>query len=105
MDTEYKQQLPKHEKCLRSFVERVEEFSILEVSVAIRRQELTPENGFLQALLRFQDRKFKSVILFIDEADLLSAEILQLCSGTSLRRSEPDTPSLWLFSSRVRKMQ
>jgi hypothetical protein len=70
--------LPKHEKYLRSFVERIEEFSILEVSVAIRRQELTPANGLLQALLRFRDRKFKSVILFMDEADLLSAEILAM---------------------------
>lgn len=70
--------MPKHEKYLRSFVERIEEFSILEVSVAIRRQELTPANGLLQALLRFRDRKFKSVILFMDEADLLSAEILAM---------------------------
>ncbi len=78
MDIEYKQQLPKYEKYLRSFVERIEEFSVLEVSVAIRRQELTPANGLLQALLRFRDRKFNSVILFIDEADLLSAEILAM---------------------------
>lgn len=78
MDMEYKQQLPKHERYLRSFFERIEEFSVLEVSVAIRRQELTPENGLLQTLLKFRDRRFSSIILFIDEADLLSAEILAM---------------------------
>ena len=78
MDLEYKQQLSKHERYLRSFFERIDQFSVLEVSVAIRRQELTPENGLLQALLKFRDRKFKSVILFIDEADLLEAEVLAL---------------------------
>lgn len=78
MDIEYKQQLPKHESYLRSILERIEEFSVLEVGVAIRRQELTPENGLLQALLKFRDRKFNSVILFIDEADLLSREILAM---------------------------
>jgi len=78
MDIEYKQQLPKHESYLRSLVERIEEFSVLDVGVKIRRQELTPENGLLSTLLRFRDRKFSCVILFIDEADLLGSEILAM---------------------------
>jgi len=78
MNLEYKQQLPKHEGLLRSLVENVEEFSVLDIGVAIRRQELTPENGLLQTLLKFRDRKFRSVILFVDEADHLSKEVLAL---------------------------
>jgi len=78
MNLEYKQQLPKHESMLRSFFENVEEFSVLDIGVAIRHQELTPENGLLQTLLKFRDRKFKSAILFIDEADHLSKEVLAL---------------------------
>lgn len=78
MNLEYKQQLPKHESLLRSFFENIEEFSVLDVGVAIRHRELTPENGLLQTLLKFRDRKFKSVILFIDEADHLSREVLAL---------------------------
>jgi AAA+ ATPase superfamily predicted ATPase len=78
MDIEYRQQLPKHEKYLKLLVDHIEEFSLLDVGVKIRRQDLTPENGLLEALLKFRDRKFSSVIIFTDEADLLSKEILAL---------------------------
>jgi GTPase SAR1 family protein len=61
--------------------ERVEEFSIAQISVKIREKKLSPELGLLHGLLKLKN-KFQACFILIDEADLLSPESLALIKNT-----------------------
>lgn len=81
MDLQYKRGLGKYQKFLegvKSIPDRVESFSVSEIGVSLRNNEKTPDIAFTEAMLKYTQRGFKGIVLQIDEADLLSDEVLAM---------------------------
>jgi len=81
MDLQYMTGLGKYKKLLekvKSFPGKVESFSVSEIAISLRNQEKTPEIAFMQAISQYIKRGFKAIILQIDEADLLTNEVLAM---------------------------
>ena len=79
---QYSASLSSHKRYLSKFFEKIEEFSVAEIAIKVRKKELTPDVGLLECLLKFKERKFKAMMILIDEADLLSPELLALLRNT-----------------------
>lgn len=81
MDIEYKNNLTKYRKVLerlRNFPEKINELSVAEISIALKRDEKTPKIAFAEGILKLRSRGFSSCYLFIDEADALTDKTLQM---------------------------
>lgn len=81
MDLQYQKGLGKYKRLLekaKQFPGKVESFSVEGVGVSLREGKKTPEIAFMEAISKFIQRGFKAVILQIDEADLLTDEVLAM---------------------------
>jgi len=85
MELQYKTELSKYKRFLetiKGLPSKIEEFSLLDVTLALRKDEKSPQIAFMEGILKFKDRGFVSVYMFIDEADLLADEVLAMMRNT-----------------------
>ncbi|HII54185.1 hypothetical protein COT30_03620 [Candidatus Micrarchaeota archaeon CG08_land_8_20_14_0_20_49_17] len=81
IDLDYRESLPIHKSIIekiKDFPEKVESFSLFELSLSIKKGEVDAYRAFLESLLKLRKRGFKGAYILIDEADLLTTETLAL---------------------------
>ena len=81
MELQYKTDLSKYRRFLervKAVPSRIEEFSLFEISLALRKNEKAPQIALMEGILKFRERGFKAIFIFIDEADLVSNEVLAM---------------------------
>ena len=81
MDLQYMKGLGNYKKILekvKGFPGKVESFSVSEIAISLRKEEKAPEIAFMEAISQYIRRGFNAIILQIDEADLLTNEVLAM---------------------------
>ncbi|MEW5996538.1 MAG: ATP-binding protein [Candidatus Micrarchaeota archaeon] len=81
IDLDYRESLPTHKRIIenaKELPEKVESFSLFELSLSLRKGEMDPYRALLESFLKLKKRGFKSAFILIDEADLLATEALAL---------------------------
>jgi len=85
MELQYKKELSKYKSFLekiKGLPSKIEEFSLFELAVALRKDQKSPQIAFMDGILKFRERGFESLYMFIDEADLLADEVLAMMRNT-----------------------
>jgi hypothetical protein len=81
MNMQYQEGLGGYKKFLekaKSISGNVESFSVLEFGLSLRKGEKTPQIAFMGCMSKFIKRGFEGIVVLIDEADLLSDEVLAM---------------------------
>lgn len=84
-DLDYRESLPLHAKIIekaKQLPEKIECFSLFDITVSLRKNELNPEIALLEAILKIKKRGFKATYILLDEADLLTTETIALIRNT-----------------------
>lgn len=85
MELQYEKELSKYKSFLekiKGLPSKIEEFSLFELAVALRKDQKSPQIAFMDGILKFRERGFESLYMFIDEADLLADEVLAMMRNT-----------------------
>lgn len=80
-DLDYRESLPLHRRMIekaKEIPEQIESFSLFEIGVKLRKNEMSPEIAFLEAIIKLKKRGFKAAYILLDEADLLTTETIAL---------------------------
>lgn len=78
---DYRKNLPLHKKIIekaKEIPQKIESFSLFDITVSLRKNELAPEIAFLEAIIKLKDMGFKAAYILLDEADLLTTETIAL---------------------------
>lgn len=85
IDLDYRESLPFHRRIIekaKEIPEKIESFSLFDITVSLRKNEMAPEIAFLEAILKLRKRGFKATYILLDEADLLTTETIALIRNT-----------------------
>ncbi len=92
MDLQYHQNLGNYKKFLsktKGLAGTIESFSVLQVGLSLQKGEKTPQVAFMECMSNFIKRGFKGIVIIIDEADLLSDQVLAVIRNSVQELQSP----------------
>ncbi len=92
MDLQYHKNLGRYNKFLskvKALPEKIESFSVLQVGMSLHNGEKTSQVAFMECMSKFINRGFKGIVIIIDEADLLSDQVLAMIRNSVQELQSP----------------